>query len=176
MKVLIAGGSKSGKTACALRLAMKLSENKKRYYTAAMIPCDDEDRARIDRHIAEREGMGFVTLEVGRDISSCMQTENGVYLIDSVTALLTNEMFSENGVDAQAKSRCLKGLKAVAERAESAIFVTDLIFSDAELYDPVTEDFRASLASLNRALAAECDTVIEMGCGNIICHKGAVPE
>ena len=175
MNILLAGGCKNGKTALALRLAEALSPDSKRYYVAAMIPCDDEDRARIRKHIAEREGRCFVTLEVGRDIESCLQDENGVYLTDSVTALLTNEMFSSDGVDTRARERCMRGLLTVAHRSRHAIFVTDDIFSDAGYYDAVTEDFRRSLAALNRALARECDTVIELCAGEPIIHKGVLP-
>ena len=38
------------------------------YYLATMIPVDDEDRARIARHLSEREGWGFETIEQGRNI------------------------------------------------------------------------------------------------------------
>ena len=173
MKILISGGCKNGKTALALKIAEKLGKNRKRYYVAAMIPYDDEDRARIKRHIAEREGRGFITLEIGRDIASCLQDENGVYLIDSVTALLTNEMFLPDGtVDTASEKRCTDGLLTVACKAHDAIFVTDDIFSDAERYDEITEAYRISLAALNRALAKECDTVIELCAGNMIIHKG----
>lgn len=173
MNILISGGCKNGKTALALKIAEKLSENRKRYYVAAMIPYDDEDRERIKMHIAEREGRGFVTLEIGRDIAACLQDANGVYLIDSVTALLTNEMFSPNGaVDTSSEKRCSDGLLTVARKAHDAIFVTDDIFSDAGRYDEITEAYRGSLAALNRALAKECDTVIELCAGNMIIHKG----
>lgn len=172
MNILISGGCKNGKTAHALSLAEKLSAGNKKYYVAAMIPYDSEDQARIKKHIAEREGRGFVTLENGRDIAACLQKENGVYVIDSVTALLTNEMFRDGVVDTKAEDRCLSGLLAVAERAGHAIFVTDDIFCDAERYDAVTEGYRRTLAALNRALAAVCDTVIELCAGTMIFHKG----
>jgi adenosylcobinamide kinase/adenosylcobinamide-phosphate guanylyltransferase len=173
MKILICGGCKNGKTALALSIAEKLSENRKRYYVAAMIPYDDEDRARIKRHIAEREGRGFVTLETGRDIAACLQDDDGVYLIDSVTALLTNEMFPPDGaVDMFSEKRCTDGLLTVARGAHDAIFVTDDIFSDAGRYDGITEAYRSALGAMNRALAQECDTVIELCAGSMIVHKG----
>ena len=177
MKILLSGGCKNGKTALALTLAERLSHSGRRYYVAAMIPCDEEDRVRIEKHIAEREGRGFVTLEVGRDIASCLQRENGLYLIDSMTALLANEMFSQDGeIDPNAQERCKQGLLTVARQTENAVFVTDDLFSDAIRYDAVTEAYRRSLAALNRALAEECDTVIELCAGQPVIHKGGFPE
>ena len=54
MRVLISGGSKSGKSLLAQELTLRLANGGKRYYVATMIPADEEDRARIRRHLAER--------------------------------------------------------------------------------------------------------------------------
>ena len=176
MNVLISGGCKNGKSGFAQDVAVKLSANGRRYYVATMIPFDDEDRKRIKLHIADRADMGFETLEIGRDIASCLEKakENGTFLIDSITALLLNELFSSHGGDAdpEAVDRCIHGLSEIVRKAESAVFVTDYIYSDAFRYDEFTENYRASLATLDRFLAKECDTVIELCAGNVIFHKG----
>ncbi|MBO4325972.1 MAG: bifunctional adenosylcobinamide kinase/adenosylcobinamide-phosphate guanylyltransferase [Clostridia bacterium] len=178
MTVLISGGSKNGKTGLAQDIAVKLSGDGKRYYVATMIPYDDEDRARIGRHIAERAGLGFDTLEIGTDIARCLDGwRNGTFLLDSVTALLANEMFSssQNGnADPGAFVRCRDGLLKLARCADNAVFVTDYIYSDAIRYDALTEQYRETLALLDRALAEVCDTVIEMCAGNLIFHKGGI--
>jgi adenosylcobinamide kinase/adenosylcobinamide-phosphate guanylyltransferase len=176
MNILISGGCKNGKSGLAQELASRLAKGGEKYYVATMIPYDEEDRERINKHIIDRSGMGFETLEIGSDIGRCLgQGRNGTFLIDSVTALLTNEMFSEeNGwePDPDAGKRCVDGLLDVANGAENAVFVTDYIYSDAIRYDDVTERYRASLAEIDRALAAVCDTVIELCAGNMIFHKG----
>lgn len=195
MNVLISGGCKNGKTGFALKTADRLACGKNKYYVATMIPCDDEDRDRINRHIAERADMGFKTLEVSRNIGSCIEMagENGTFLIDSITALLLNEMFSFNNREAEnvegtkndegtedsngtenneAVARCIRGLKKILERARNAVFVTDYIYSDAVRYDAVTENYRASLAAIDRFLAKECDVVIELCAGARFEHKG----
>ena len=68
MRILLIGGGKSGKSTLAQRLAAALSGNAPRYYWATMTPHDDEDRARIRRHVADRAGMGFVTVERSFDL------------------------------------------------------------------------------------------------------------
>ena len=93
MKIFITGGCKNGKTSFAQELAVKLSGDCPRYYIATMVPVDDEDRKRIGNHIRDREGQGFITKEISEDIAQVKDLE-GTLLIDSVTALLANEMFS----------------------------------------------------------------------------------
>ncbi len=180
MNVLISGGSKNGKTAFAQDVALRLAAGGRRFYVATMIPYDDEDRARIARHIAEREGLGFGTLEVPRDIASCLTLggADATYLVDSVTALLLGEMYPgsfDAEADPQAAERCREGLLKLAAEVENAVFVTDYIYSDAVRYDAFTERYRADLASLDRALAAVCGTVIELCAGIPIFHKGGLP-
>ena len=180
MNVLLSGGCKNGKTGFAQDIAVNLSGGRKHYYVATMIPYDGEDWARIARHIDDRAGMGFETLEVGRDIASCLTVAEpeSTFLVDSVTALLLNELFPEthNGeADPDAVNRCRNGLLKLAAGAKNVVFVTDYIYSDAIRYDEFTENYRASLASLDRALAEVCDTVIELCAGNVIFHKGGLP-
>ncbi len=177
MNILISGGCKNGKSSFAEKIAVDLSSEGNRYYVATMIPYDDEDRRRISLHIADRAELGFVTLETGRDISSCLDrgSRDGTFLVDSVTALLLNEMFPEThsgSADPEAAERCIKGLVKIAKEAKNAVFVSDYIYSDAARYDDFTESYRSSLASIDRALAAECDTVIELCAGNVSYIKG----
>ncbi|MBQ7982456.1 MAG: bifunctional adenosylcobinamide kinase/adenosylcobinamide-phosphate guanylyltransferase [Clostridia bacterium] len=181
MNVLISGGCKNGKTGFAQDIAVMLSRGGNRYYVATMIPFDGEYHDRIARHIDDRAGLGFATLEVPRDIASCLTLAkpDATFLVDSVTALLLNELFPEshNGkADPGAVDRCRTGLLKLAEGAKNAVFVTDYIYSDAMRYDAFTENYRAALASLDRALAEVCDTVIELCAGNVIFHKGGLPE
>ena len=181
MNVLISGGSKNGKTGFAQDAALRLAKGGKHFYVATMIPYDEEDRARIARHIDDRAGLGFGTLEVPRDIASCLTLggADATYLVDSVTALLLNEMYPGSfsaEADPQAAERCRDGLLKLASGAENAVFVTDYLYSDAVRYDDFTEKYRADLASLDRALAKVCDTVIELCAGNLIFHKGGLPE
>lgn len=181
MNILISGGCKNGKTSFAQDIAVKLSGGGKRFYVATMIPYDDEDRARIARHIADRAEQGFQTLETGRVIAACLEgtDHDAVFLVDSLTALLVNEMFPDmhfGDADPQAAERCREGLLQVAKEAKHAVFVTDYLYSDAARYNAFTEEYRKNLALLDRALAAVCDTVIELCAGNVIFHKGGLPR
>ncbi len=177
MTVFISGGVKSGKSSLAQKIAVRLAGPGPKYYVATMIPYDEEDRARVRRHIADRAGLGFETLELGRGVERCLDlaAPGATFLVDSVTALLLNEMYPENpagDADKNAARRSIDGLLKVAREAKNAVFVSDYIYSDAIRYDDFTENYRADLASIDRALAAACDTVLELCAGNIYVHKG----
>ena len=93
MTYFLSGGSKSGKSMLAQKIAKALPAP--HYYLATLRPTDAEDRAIVARHLRERDGWGFTTLERECGILSALELapENGTFLLDSVTALLANEMF-----------------------------------------------------------------------------------
>lgn len=181
MKIFITGGAKNGKSGLAQELAVQLAGDGPHYYVATMIPSDGEDRCRIQKHIADRAGMGFITLEQGRQIENCLRRADpsGTFLLDSVTALFLNELFPDPAactMDQFALERCKRGLRYFAEHIENGVFVSDYIYSDAIGYDEVTETYRRGLAELDKMLCSLCDRVIEMSAGCAVYHKGAAPE
>ena len=175
MSTYISGGCKNGKSFYAQRVAK--AGGSPLYYIATMIPSDDEDLARIHRHREERAGWGFETLECGADILTCLDQAdpNGSFLLDSVTALLSNEMFSASAMNEEAPEKLARELTAFVRRAPKTVLVSDYIYSDANLYDPWTEAYRRGLAHIDRALARSCDDVLEVVHGQVIVHKGRLP-
>ncbi len=180
MICFISGGAKNGKSTLAQNLAAALSRGGKRYYIATMIPVDEEDRERIRRHIADREGMEFETIECGKNILSCLDQADreGTFLLDSATALLMNELFPVErsyALDPGAAERCKRELVEFARSVRNAVIVSDYIYDGAEEYDAMTEQYRRGLAGIDRALAAVSDVVAEVAAGQVILHKGVLP-
>ena len=177
MNIFISGGAKNGKSMFAQEIAKKLSGEGHLWYLATMEPRDGEDDARVIRHRKEREGWGFKTVEWGRNIAlHCEEFDcKGTYLVDSVTALLSNEMFGgmSGEPDKSAPERVAKDLIAFSETAENVVFVSDNIFCDAAFYDDWTDSYREGLAFADRRIAEKCDVVAEFSCGQIIFYKGA---
>ncbi|MBE5808960.1 MAG: adenosylcobinamide kinase/adenosylcobinamide-phosphate guanylyltransferase [Clostridiales bacterium] len=176
MSIFISGGCKNGKSTLAERIASASAGP--RYYVATMIPHDGEDEARIRRHRLARRELGFTTIECGRSILDALQSADtaGAFLIDSVTALLANEMFTEGGAFVpNAADMVARDLLAFIAKAPDTVLVSDDIFQDAGLYDEWTERYRAGLGMIGCSLAKACDRVIEVVAGQAIIYKGDVP-
>lgn len=163
MKLLVLGGSKSGKSYFSQRAAKQLSVNQSPlFYLATMDPVDGEDLKRIERHRAEREGWGFITLEYPRQASLAAGRldSSSVLLLDSVTSLFTNEMFSQEGFRSDAADAVYSDISTLASKAGDIVLVSDLLFSDSLSYDDMTEAFRRGLGHLHQRLGQLCDTVV----------------
>ncbi len=181
MIALITGGCKNGKSNTAQDMAVKLSSDgqKSLYYVATMISTGTEDDLRIEKHVENRRGLGFETLEIKRnivDLKDVIKRKSGkaIFLIDSLTALLANEMFRTDSegnfyVDGNASSRISHELRVLMQEAEiygaDLIFVSDGIYSDAAIYDSDTESYREGLALLEKTVAQIADKTIEMSAG-----------
>ncbi|MCL2045882.1 MAG: bifunctional adenosylcobinamide kinase/adenosylcobinamide-phosphate guanylyltransferase [Oscillospiraceae bacterium] len=173
MKVFISGGCKNGKSYYAQHLA-KRQQNDKLYYIATMSSVDSEDDQRIARHQDEREGWGFETIEQAVNIEDILNVcdSTGSFLLDSVTALLANEMFKSDGsVDFDASSRIIDGINVLLEKVENIVIVSDYIYSDAMEYDELTEQYRKALAQIDRATVKMCDVVLEVAYSTVTLHR-----
>lgn len=172
MKYLIIGGSKSGKSEIGERISLELNSEKV-IYVATMKPYDNEDKERIKKHIQRRIGLKFETLEVERNLNNIVKsiTEEDTILIDSITSLLTNEMFCNGEIVKQPSKNILSGLEQLLFKAKNCIIVSDYIFDDAIEYDEVTKNFQKELAIINRKLAKICDNLIECSFGSVKYHK-----
>ena len=175
MKIFITGGCKTGKSTLAQKLSVKMRpDGRPLYYIATMAPVDGEDQDRIKRHREERAGLGFHTVEMPRNIAAVLNVcdSAGMFLLDSVTALLANEMFAVGSVIPDAYIKVIRGMDKLLAAVDNIIVVSDYIFSDASIYDNITESYRLGLARLHTYLAKYSDAVVESCYGNFIIHKG----
>ena len=177
MTFFLSGGAKCGKSSLAQDLTLALAQGGKRYYVATMISSGKEDDERIRRHIEDRDGMGFETVECFRNIMDCLETADpdGAFLVDSVTSLMQNALFPAEkayALDPEGAKRCCEELVRFAGTVKHAVFVSDYIYSDAQPYSQTTECYRRCLAEVDRQLARICDTVVEVSAGQYFVYKG----
>lgn len=88
---LITGGSRSGKSSYALKLANQYAG--KRIFIATAIPFDDEMKERIKKHKEERNG--FITIEEPIDLKKAIKSipeDTDVAIIDCLTVWIGNLM------------------------------------------------------------------------------------
>ena len=197
MKILISGGAKNGKSIYAQKIskAMSVKYDVPLYYVATMEPVDEEDKNRIQRHVHERAGWGFTTIEEPRKLVNVLserdkgfvaESDNaddvdikcmgekvvnpkGVFLVDSLTALLGNNMFGENGsMNLDCFDDVRDDIYTFSTIASNIVMVSDSIGCDGIIFDQITEAYRESLARLEREIASYYDRVTEVSVGHII--------
>lgn len=170
MKILITGGSGSGKSAYAEGRVMEFNIDDK-YYLATMQVFGAEGQAKVDRHRRLREGKGFTTIECQRDVNNAADdiVENAaVVLLECVSNLVANEMFQPDGsiVDFKAVAKkVVSDIKALSEYVDNLVIVTNEVFSDTICYDDQTISYIKALGLVNQQLTAFCDEVIEVVVG-----------
>ncbi len=144
---MISGGNGSGKSRYAESLIAKTTGP--RYYIATMQPQTEENYRRIQKHIGQRSGLGFVTLELAAQVQNANVTKDSVVLLEDVSNLLANTIFTSGGTmetvwqDILAlRSRCkllaavtIAGLPSNGYDGETASYINDLNILNQRLYD-----------------------------------------
>ncbi len=158
---LITGGQRSGKSSYAQQLALSLSSNP--VYLATSRVWDDEHRARIERHKAER-GAEWTNIEEEKELSK-HDFSGRTVLIDCVTLWATNYFFDmQSNVD-----NALNALKAefdkLVEQDAHFIFVTNEVGLGGVSQNDVQRRFADLHGWLNQHIASRADEVFLMVSG-----------
>lgn len=173
MTELIIGGSKSGKSMYSQHRAKQLFSGQGRMiYLATMHPTDQEDQERIQRHVQDRDGWGFETLEWERNIAGAAEAlhPEDTVLLDSITALLSNEMFVGMNFFPHCGSIVLEGLRSLSQKVRHLLLVSDDIFQNAALYDSYTTAYLRTLGHLHQQISLFSQQVTELRCGILTIH------
>ena len=180
MMTLIYGGSASGKSSFAEKMAMELSGEGQRYYIATMQVYGEEGRQRVQRHVRLRAGKGFQTIECPTDIADSLKQipdpSEAVILIECVSNLAANEMFDGRFASEDIFERrkiivrkVTEEIRILCRQVKNAVVVTNNIFEDGAEYAEETMQYLHGLGQINRILAADADTIIEVAAGIPVC-------
>ena len=167
MLILVTGGNGSGKSRFAESVAA--GYDGKRYYAATMIPYGPEGEARKRRHIAQREGLGFITVECPFGLGEVPAGENDLVLLEDVSNLLANVMFDVEHFSPPAAIEA--EIIALECRCKLLIAVT-IGGLTGDGCDEETKKYVAELNSLNARLAERARTVVELRDGTPRVVKG----
>ena len=171
MMTLVIGGAASGKSEFAEGLVLNAG-NLPRYYIATMQPFDDECRARIRRHREMRAKKQFTTVECFVNLEQVTLPEKGVVLLECMSNLAANELYSPDGAGDDAVASIQRGIGHLKSQCKELVIVSNEVFSGGSDYEGDTLRYLRVLAEVNRMLAKEADTVYEVMCGVPMCHKG----
>jgi adenosylcobinamide kinase/adenosylcobinamide-phosphate guanylyltransferase len=162
--ILVLGGSRSGKSRLAARLAGEFPPVTF-VATATLEPGDPEMAARVARHRADRPA-GWTTREVPRDLETILPDltgRGGSVLIDCVTLWLSNLMLGLGGgpalEDAAVLTAVSRATAAAAQGTARVIWVVNEVGAGIVPENPLARRFRDVQGLANQQLAAACDVV-----------------
>lgn len=175
MLVLVIGGSGSGKSEYAERLAVQLAAGMPRYYLATMQIWDEECRARIEKHRRQRAGRGFRTVERPRDLAGipvAALDNSGTILLEDLGNLAANELYEPGKNMRQAKEEILGGLEKLYTSCRHLVIVSNEVGTGGADYAGETEIYLRLLGHLHQEIAGRADVVCEVTAGLPNFYKG----
>lgn len=167
--VLVGGGVRSGKSSFARARAESLGA--RRLFVATAQRSDDEMRARIDRHVAER-GASFETLEVPLHLPEALESFAGtsapdVVLVDCLTLWLSNCLLNGDGVDA-ALARVDNVMDVIARSPFHVVLVTNEVGMGVVPPSELGRAFRDLAGMAHQRIAAAADEVCFAAMGLVL--------
>ena len=98
----------------------------------------------------------------------------GTALLECVTNLLANEIFSPEGAGEQgAVEAILQGIASLRRQCDLLVAVSGEVgMEPLSQYAPETRRYMGFLGKINREMAKQACEVWEVTCGVPICHKG----
>ena len=175
MIVLVLGGTRSGKTAVAQRIAAALPAPVT--YVATGVVTDDGMAARVAAHRAARPA-GWTTCEVGPgdDLPAAVRAVEGTVLVDSLGTWVAG-WWREDGrpapQGARAAGEALAG--ALAARAGDAVAVGEEVGLSVHPVAASGRWFVDALGEVNEALAARADHVLLVVAGRVLALPAVPP-
>ena len=159
--IVITGGQRSGKSSYAQKLALSLSSNP--VYLATSRVWDEEHRARIIRHQADR-GPEWTNLEEEKFLSK-LNLAGRVVLVDCVTLWATNFFFDNKADVALSLSQLKTEFEKLTSQDATFIFVTNEIGLGGVSADELQRKFTDLQGWFNQHIAGIAVKVILMTSG-----------
>ena len=168
--VLVTGGSRSGKSAFAQKWAEALPGP--RVFVATCPVIDLEMNERIRRHQEARSLRDWQTFEEPLDLADALRRaqDQPVVLIDCLTLWVNNVMYEAGQQgrvvsEAEIADRCGPILEAALQHDGTVLFVTNEVGLGLVPETPLGRCFRDLAGRVNQTIAAVCDEVFLVVCG-----------
>ena len=153
---LILGPNNSGKSLLAEKLVVE-TKNLYRIYLATMIPQTRENNQRIKKHILQREGKGFNTIEEPWNIHTLDVPKNSVILLEDASNLLANGIF----IHQSNAKESYKHILSLADQCKKLIIVSIGGLTEGD-YDHETNHYIKELNTLNEMLESVSNNCIKL--------------
>lgn len=181
--IFITGGVRSGKSSFAEKMAVELAKENggQLNYLATGVASDPEMRERIAKHQRDREAgkFGWRTIEQSLNIGEIADLFNheDIILIDCVTTLLNNELFSSNhkwdeSLLVRVMETILIGLNEIRKRARVLIVVSNEVFYESMADNDLVFSYGRILGKIHQQLVNKADHAFLVEAGIPINMKG----
>lgn len=175
--IVVTGGSRSGKSAYAQKLAENLPAP--RVYIATAPVTDDEMRERICKHQAAREKLQWKTIEETVDLAGAIRTAGRypVVLVDCLTLWISNLLYeaerkSKEVTEESIAEKCRNVMDACNALPGTVIFVTNEVGMGIVPDNPLARRFTDLAGRCNQIMAQHADAVTFMVSGQPLFLKG----
>lgn len=175
--ILITGGSRSGKSIYAQRIAESIPED--RTYIATCPVVDEEMAARIQRHKKARRDGNWRTIEETIDLAAALigASKSRVILVDCLTLWINNLMYdaelqNRDLNEEEIVERCRDVLSACDAISGTIIIVTNEIGMGIVPDNPMSRRYRDLAGRCNQVMADRADAVVFMVSGLPLMVKG----
>lgn len=175
---LVLGGARSGKSALAERLTRAAAAGGPLVYVATAQAFDDEMRARIARHVADR-GPAWTTIEAPEDpaaaiaaaagMTSAGMAAGGAVLIDCLTIWAATLMHLNRDPDKET-ARLVEAARAAGR---PVVMVSNEVGLGIVPDNALARRFRDVAGRMNQQVAAAADRVVFVAAGLPLVMKGA---
>jgi len=156
---LVLGGTRSGKSEVAERVAAAAAGGGPVTYVATGRVVDADMADRIAAHRARRPA-AWVTLEAGADLPDRLRAVAGTVLVDSLGTWLAGD----EGLDPDVTGLCA----ALEARAGDTVVVSEEVGLGVHPPTEVGRRFADALGALNRTVAATADRVLLVVAGRVL--------
>jgi adenosylcobinamide kinase/adenosylcobinamide-phosphate guanylyltransferase len=181
--IFITGGVRSGKSSFAERKAVEIASKTggQLTYLATGVPSDSEMKERIEKHQRDRKGgtSYWKTFERSVQIGELSEEFNDqdIILLDCVTTLLNNELFSsEQKWDEPfletVKEKIITGISSIKNRAGTMIVVSNEVLNESLQGSEILFSYGRILGQIHQHLVREADLAILVEAGIPIVMKG----
>jgi adenosylcobinamide kinase / adenosylcobinamide-phosphate guanylyltransferase len=175
--ILITGGSRSGKSAYAQKLAEALPGP--RTYVATCPVIDPEMEMRVKKHREARSASDWETIEEPVDLAGALSRAEAyrVVLVDCLTLWVNNLLYEAEGrgavfTEEDAAVRCREMIDACRYHSGTIIFVTNELGMGIIPANEPARRFRDCAGRMNQMIAAAADTVTLVVAGLPLRLKG----
>jgi adenosylcobinamide kinase / adenosylcobinamide-phosphate guanylyltransferase len=180
--IFIAGGVRSGKSSFAEKIAVEiaLKNGGQLNYLATGVASDQEMRERIAKHQRDRKAGNFKwrTIEQSQNIGeiAVFLNDEDIILLDCVTTLLNNELFSANQswddpFLEQTMESIMTGIVEIRDRAKVLIVVSNEVFHESMAENDLVFSYGRILGKIHQQLVKACDQAFLVEAGIAINMK-----